>query len=131
MQTQPLRSARDRGYRSKTPIRPEDRERTRSLSCCLLLLLLLLLIRNRLAELARTSKQLAGPPRRADNQPRQPIDVPVSLPDLQPEIRRAAREGCAGPAVTPEHAPARRTGLRWPLDVAKTMLPIQQSGRGS
>ena len=35
--TQPLRSARDRGYRSKTPIRPEDRERTRSLCCCMLL----------------------------------------------------------------------------------------------
>ncbi len=32
--TQPLRSARDRGYRSKTPTRPEDRERTRSLCCC-------------------------------------------------------------------------------------------------
>ena len=39
--TQPLRSARDRGYRPTTPIRPEDRGED-SLTMLLLLLLLLL-----------------------------------------------------------------------------------------
>ena len=53
-----------------------------------------------------TSKQLADPPRRADNQPRQPIDVPVSLPDLLPEIRRAAREGCVEPTVDSRARPS-------------------------
>ena len=55
------------------------------------------MIRNRLAELARTSKQLAGPPRRADNQPRTSINIPVELPDLLTHFRIAAREGTSLP----------------------------------
>ena len=78
-------------------------------------LLSLSVIWNRLAELARTSKQLAGRPRRADNQPRTTINIPVELPDLLTHFRIAAREGTGVPPLTPDDASARRSFLLRPL----------------
>ena len=86
-------------------------------------------IRNRLAELARTSKQLAGRPRRADNQPRTTINIPVELPDLLTHFRIAAREGTSLPPLTPEDASARRSFHRRPLADVTSDLGIQSSGR--
>ena len=88
-------------------------------------------IRNRLAELARTSKQLAGRPRRADNQPRTTINIPVELPDLLTHFRIAAREGTSLPPLTPEDASARRSFLRRPLADVTSDLGIQSSGLGA
>ena len=97
----------------------DARRRTLSLS----------VIRNRLAELARTSKQLAGRPRRADNQPRTTINIPVELPDLLTHFRIAAREGTSLPPLTPEDASARRSFHRRPLADVTSDLGIQSSGR--
>ena len=88
-------------------------------------------IRNRLAELARTSKQLAGRPRRADNQPRTTINIPVELPDLLTHFRIAAREGTSLPPLTPEDASARRSFHRRPLADVTSDLGIQSSGLGA
>ena len=80
-------------------------------------------IRNRLAELARTSKQLAGPPRRADNQPRTSINIPVELPDLLTHFRIAAREGTSLPPLTPEDASAPRPwGAEFALQGARMRI---------
>ena len=87
------------------------------------------MIWNRLAELARTSKQLAGRPRRADNQPRTTINIPVELPDLLTHFRIAAREGTSLPPLTPEDASARRSFHRRPLADVTSDLGIQSSGR--
>ena len=84
---------------------------------------------NRLAELAKTSKQLAGRPRRADNQPRTTINIPVELPDLLTHFRIAAREGTSLPPLTPEDASARRSFLCRPLADVTSDLGIQSSGR--
>ena len=83
------------------------------------------MIWNRLAELARTSKQLAGRPRRADNQPRTTINIPVELPDLLSHFRIAAREGTGVPPLTPDDASARRSFLLRPLADATCDLDIQ------
>ena len=91
-------------------------------------LLSLSVIWNRLAELAKTSKQLAGRPRRADNQPRTTINIPVELPDLLTHFRIAAREGTSLPPLTPEDASARSFHRR-PLADVTSDLGIQSSGR--
>ena len=83
------------------------------------------MIRNRLAELARTSKQLAGRPRRADNQPRTTINIPVELPDLLSHFRTAAREGTGVLPLTLDDASARSSFLLRPLAVATCDLGIQ------